>query len=208
MRVKIKSFEERMRELARRERIQGVVDVFQWDPKAYSKPEEVPESHKVYLVKRARNTIVRNFAVFIHNNIRYAVVDNPVDFDGVSFTPDYPYHTALINFDPAYPWEGVLLGTDTTTQTEYTTYRLAQEITKWADTRTSSIFDNGVVWTSTWNAGRITEQIGEIGLVAFGYDGTNTHSVLLGRVASADGAFEPFTPDPSLNLTVNYRIMW
>jgi hypothetical protein len=76
-----------------------------------------------------------------------------------------------------------------------------------------------IVFTAVWNAGAITNQIGEIGLyngnftnLTYGWTqmldrttGGNTIS-MTSRVSAADGDFVQFVPDPSRSLTINWEI--
>jgi len=118
----------------------------------------------------------------------------------------------------------IRLGRDTTTPTYEGTTSLADEIEVDRDTASVSIqrVSAGVyevIWYSTWNAGRITEQVGEMGLylkLAEIDDASlpvtdyawpdPTALTLFSRLSVADGDFEAFTPDPSLPLTIAWTL--
>ena len=198
----IKTFEQRMRELDTNKVI-GEVDVYQWDPRKYKDPLEVPEKDRIYLVKGARNKLLRNWWVMTYNHLDYKT-DPLIDTSGASVTPNEPEG---VRIDIVYqPYTPIQLGTDTSTPTSYTDYKLASPLDINPDTRTVSYGDNFIYYTATWNAGKVTQTIGEIGLIGETWDGNTAHPTLFGRLAVADGTFSQFTPDPTLPLTVVYKI--
>lgn len=120
----------------------------------------------------------------------------------------------------------IMVGTDTTTATTRLMTALTTPIgTNPNSTSVSNVLNPSTgLWTysttSVFNAGVITPTIGELGLymspftsitpgwsveVAGGVDGSFAQA-LVARCSSADGTFEPFTPDPSKSLTLEWRL--
>ena len=119
------------------------------------------------------------------------------------------------------------VGTDTSTATTPSTNGLVVENTTEPNSFDGSLFDGtdtgvwGVRYTATWNAGVITDTIGEIGLYmnpftdttlewTYHYAGDNVTGsypqALCARLSVADGDFSAYTPDASLPLTVQWDI--
>jgi len=76
---------------------------------------------------------------------------------------------------------------------------------------TNSTIPATVLYTAVWNAGTVSGTLGEVGLYLQGYGGLSgstyaTNPGLGARMASADGAFTPFTITTTVALTVSWFI--
>lgn len=116
------------------------------------------------------------------------------------------------------------VGTDTSTATTPSMTALVAENTTEPNTFDGSLFDGtdngiwGIRYTATWNAGVITDTIGELGLYMNPFtdtsccwykstSGSYTYSqALAARLSVADGDFSAYTPDAGLPLTVQWDI--
>lgn len=120
----------------------------------------------------------------------------------------------------------IMVGTDTTTATTRAITALTAAIaTNPNSTTVSNILNPSTgLWTytttSVFNAGIITNTIGELGLYLSPFDSITVGwsqecaggadiskaQALVARCAVADGTFEPFTPDPSKSLTLEWKL--
>jgi len=191
-------------------RIEGYVDIFQWDQRKYRHPFHVPWKERIYYVRNARNVIVENLAKFIIANLLSETL-TWVNTGGTERTLAEAWYW---HCDGSKDWDGPELGRDTSTPTTRDMYQLVDPINVTRDSflKTYAVSANEayVTITNTWNAGKITDTIGEVGLLGHAARpsavGPVWEPALLARLASADGAFKPFTPDPTYALTVSYKL--
>jgi len=113
------------------------------------------------------------------------------------------------------------VGTNTTTVTTFDMTELVNPLAASPNT----IMGNNVtnvstgVWhlvhTVNWNAGIITQQVGEVGLYLAPFDNLNVQWVenntsktqrLVSRISVADGNFTAFTPDAAKTLTIEWKV--
>ena len=128
----------------------------------------------------------------------------------------------------SYGWSGsstsngynMRVGTNTTT---VTTFDMSELLTPVVVNPNATMGSNitqvstGVwhlVFTANWNAGVITQTIGEVGLYLAPFDilsvqggdsGQKTQR-LISRISAADGTFTAFTPDPTKTLTIEWKV--
>ena len=128
----------------------------------------------------------------------------------------------------AYIWAyqaTIHVGTDTSTATTPDMTHLVTENTTAPNSFSGSLYDGtdtgiwGVRYTATWNAGVITDTIGELGLYMNPFTNTSYQwyyyanqsnytypQALCARLSVADGDFSAYTPDATLPLTVQWDI--
>lgn len=113
------------------------------------------------------------------------------------------------------------VGTNTTTTTTFSMAELISLVV----TLPNATMGNNVtmvspgVWhlvlSSTWNAGVITQTIGEVGLYLNPFDttaiqwseqGLTKSQKLCSRISVADGTFAAFTPDPAKTLNIEWKV--
>lgn len=190
------------------------IDVYQHPPDY--QPPHVPQRARTYLVKGAKNTPTRAFALHIYSAMCDCRSPNVKATNGTEYQ-------ILNPSEGAYPWmftnhyyAGARVGSDQSTPTTWDMYALVNDLgnpNTTAITITEETDKVIVTQNSTWNAGRITETIGEIGLYTRENarnpaDGKNyTVDFMIFRSSVADGDFSAFTPDPTLSLTVAYKII-
>jgi len=100
----------------------------------------------------------------------------------------------------------IRLGNDETTGASPTDYNLVGTDLG-APSRVNASFidtadERSVLVSATWDPGTISGRVGEIGLFL-----TVKGKHMLGRVSSADDTFPAFDIDPTLSLTVNYKLL-
>jgi len=100
------------------------------------------------------------------------------------------------------------VGTNTVTATAFSTVELTAKVDIAPDTLSSDLSPGSnyheAKFTATWDAGVITDTIGEAGLYL--YNLLETAQVLFSRLSVADDDFYPFTPAPALPLTVEWYV--
>jgi hypothetical protein len=170
--------------------------------------------------QKAENHFVNNLIYTLANHFASAPAGPSGSTNGYSPVAAWIY--------PPFTYSFMVLGSDTSTPTTFTTSALTAPILGSPGTKANSqggalvALDNGgqITLTSTWNSGTVTGTVGELGLYlslgpltpqSFGFSGGVGGTTVLGSrlgYATPTPDFAPFPINTLVPLTVNWIIQF